>query len=115
MKRRSRRSFAPPWHSCPPRLLRLKRLTRRDQLDKSGQPVPASAERRDQPNGRLDVAERQRSTHGMRHHVSQHRPTKDIEERGRRAISMMPEGLADNLTIRELASVLAYLESLNTK
>lgn len=39
----------------------------------------------------------------------------DIDERGRREISAMPEGLADNLTISELASLVAYLESLNTQ
>jgi len=39
----------------------------------------------------------------------------DIEERGRREISVMPEALADNLTVTELASLIAYLESLNLK
>jgi putative heme-binding domain-containing protein len=39
----------------------------------------------------------------------------DIEERARRQISVMPEALADNLTMSELAALVAYLESLNTK
>ena len=39
----------------------------------------------------------------------------DIEERGRRPVSVMPEGIVENLTTPELASLLAYLESLNTK
>ena len=39
----------------------------------------------------------------------------DIEERGRRNISVMPEGIVDNLTVPELAGILAYLESLNVK
>jgi putative heme-binding domain-containing protein len=39
----------------------------------------------------------------------------DIDERARRPISVMPEALADNLTMAELAALVAYLESLNTK
>jgi putative heme-binding domain-containing protein len=39
----------------------------------------------------------------------------DIEERGRRQFSVMPEGIVDNLTAPELAALVAYLESLNTK
>ncbi len=35
-----------------------------------------------------------------------------IEERGKSEVSVMPTGLADPLTTRELASILAYLESL---
>ncbi len=40
---------------------------------------------------------------------------KDIDERGRRLISVMPDGLMDALTMQELAALLAYLESLNAK
>ncbi len=40
---------------------------------------------------------------------------KDIKERGKRETSMMPAGLADKLTPTELASLLAYLESLKSK
>jgi putative heme-binding domain-containing protein len=36
----------------------------------------------------------------------------DIEERAKRDLSMMPEGIAGNLTPEELADLLAYLESL---
>ncbi len=36
----------------------------------------------------------------------------DIDRRGGREQSMMPEGLADNLTAEQLAGLLAYLESL---
>ena len=39
----------------------------------------------------------------------------DIEERGKRDLSIMPTGLAVSLTVRELASLLAYLESLKSK
>jgi putative heme-binding domain-containing protein len=39
----------------------------------------------------------------------------DIDERARRPISVMPEALAENLTLNELAGLVAYLESLNTK
>ena len=38
--------------------------------------------------------------------------TKDIEERGTREDSMMPPGLVKNLTVKEFAALLAYLESL---
>ncbi len=40
---------------------------------------------------------------------------KNIVERARREKSMMPDGLADRLTTSELASLLAYLESLKAK
>ncbi len=39
----------------------------------------------------------------------------EIDERGRREISIMPTGLVDPLTPADLASVLAYLESLKAK
>jgi putative heme-binding domain-containing protein len=39
----------------------------------------------------------------------------DIEERGHRAQSMMPEGLLNGFTPAELANLLAYLESLKAK
>ncbi len=42
-------------------------------------------------------------------------PKKDIEERARGTISIMPAGLADPLTIRDLASLLAYLETLKSR
>jgi putative heme-binding domain-containing protein len=42
-------------------------------------------------------------------------PRADIDERSRRDISIMPNGLADNLTVQELAALLAFLESLNEK
>ena len=42
-------------------------------------------------------------------------PKSEIEERGKSEISVMPTGLADPLTPRELASILAYLESLRNK
>lgn len=35
-----------------------------------------------------------------------------IEERGKRTVSMMPEKLVDGLTVNQMASLLAYLESL---
>ncbi len=38
-----------------------------------------------------------------------------IDERGRRELSIMPTGLVDPLTPADLASLLAYLESLKTK
>ena len=41
--------------------------------------------------------------------------TKAILERGKRDKSMMPDGLAANLTPKELAGLLAYLESLQGK
>jgi putative membrane-bound dehydrogenase-like protein len=40
---------------------------------------------------------------------------KDIDDRKQSPLSVMPEGLVDNLTVQELASILAYLESLNAK
>jgi putative heme-binding domain-containing protein len=40
---------------------------------------------------------------------------KDITERGKREKSMMPEGLMDKMTSSELASLLAFLETLKTK
>ena len=40
---------------------------------------------------------------------------KDIVKRGTRPTSIMPEGLADQLTPADLASLLAYLQSLNPK
>jgi putative heme-binding domain-containing protein len=39
-------------------------------------------------------------------------PKKDIVKRGTRKLSIMPEGLADQITPQELASLLAYLKSL---
>ena len=42
-------------------------------------------------------------------------PVAEIEARGKRAISTMPDGLADNLTPTRLASLLAYLESLKSQ
>lgn len=39
----------------------------------------------------------------------------DIEKRGKRDVSIMPEGLVAPLTPHDLASILAYLESLKTK
>ncbi len=38
-----------------------------------------------------------------------------VEERGRRELSIMPTGLADRLTLDDLAGLLAYLESLPGK
>lgn len=40
---------------------------------------------------------------------------KSVEERGRRELSVMPTGLADRLTLDDLAGLLAYLESLPGK
>lgn len=40
---------------------------------------------------------------------------KDIKDRGKRETSAMPQGLADKLTPADLASILAYLESLKSK
>ncbi len=40
---------------------------------------------------------------------------KDIEERGKSDVSIMPNGLGDTLTIHDLASIMAYLESLKAK
>ena len=42
-------------------------------------------------------------------------PKKEIEERGKADVSVMPTGLADPLTVHDLASILAYLESLKSK
>ena len=42
-------------------------------------------------------------------------PKKEIDERGKTAISVMPTGLADPLTPRELASILAYLNRSGIK
>ncbi len=42
-------------------------------------------------------------------------PKADIDKRGRRDTSMMPEGLVNNLTMRELASLVAYLDTLRSK
>ncbi|MDB5387160.1 MAG: heme-binding protein [Planctomycetaceae bacterium] len=39
----------------------------------------------------------------------------EIDERGKRVLSMMPEKLVDSLTINQLAALLAYLESLKAK
>jgi putative heme-binding domain-containing protein len=39
----------------------------------------------------------------------------EIDERHQSQQSVMPEGLVDTLTVHELASILAYLESLNKK
>ena len=41
-------------------------------------------------------------------------PKKDIEERARGTVSIMPNGLADSLTIQDFAAMLAYLESLKS-
>ncbi len=40
---------------------------------------------------------------------------KDIKERGKRETSVMPQGLVDKLTVADLASLVAYLESLKSK
>lgn len=40
---------------------------------------------------------------------------KSIEERGKRELSIMPTGLADRLTVDDLAAILAYLETLKGK
>jgi putative heme-binding domain-containing protein len=42
-------------------------------------------------------------------------PKKDIEERAKGELSVMPQGLLDPLTPHDLASILAYLESLKGK
>jgi putative heme-binding domain-containing protein len=41
--------------------------------------------------------------------------TADIKARGKRDTSIMPEGLANNITPADLANLLAYLESLKAK
>ena len=40
---------------------------------------------------------------------------KEIEERGKSELSVMPQGLIDPLTPHDLASMIAYLESLKGK
>ena len=40
---------------------------------------------------------------------------KNVKQRGKRDTSVMPAGLGDKLTVPELASLLAYLESLKSK
>ena len=40
---------------------------------------------------------------------------KDIDERGTRQTSIMPEGLAANLTMQDFAALLAFLKSLKSK
>ena len=42
-------------------------------------------------------------------------PKKEVEERAKADTTIMPAGLADPLSIRDLASLLAYLESLKSK
>lgn len=42
-------------------------------------------------------------------------PKKEIEERAKGDVTIMPAGLVDTLSVRDLASLLAYLESLKTK
>lgn len=44
--------------------------------------------------------------------VAQVIPKKEIEERGKRELSIMPQGLVDRLTPADLAALIAYLESL---
>ncbi|MBC7815400.1 MAG: c-type cytochrome, partial [Planctomycetaceae bacterium] len=39
----------------------------------------------------------------------------DIEERAKQTISMMPDGLAKDLTVEDLAALVAYLESLASR
>ncbi len=39
-------------------------------------------------------------------------PTKSIDERAKQNVSLMPDGIVKELTIRELASLIDYLESL---
>lgn len=39
-------------------------------------------------------------------------PVKEIEERAKSSVSVMPEGLVKDLTVEEFASLVAYLESL---
>jgi len=41
--------------------------------------------------------------------------TKNVSKRGKLETSIMPEGLANNLTIHELASLLSYFESIKAK
>ena len=42
-------------------------------------------------------------------------PKAEIEERGKGELSVMPNGLADTLTVPELAAILAYFESLKAR
>ncbi|HYV39849.1 MAG TPA: PVC-type heme-binding CxxCH protein [Gemmataceae bacterium] len=42
-------------------------------------------------------------------------PNADIDTRVRSEVSIMPEGLASNLTVQEFSSLIAYLESLRSK
>jgi putative heme-binding domain-containing protein len=42
-------------------------------------------------------------------------PRKDIEERARGKVSIMPTGLVDALSTGDFASLLAYLESLKSR
>lgn len=42
-------------------------------------------------------------------------PKDSIEQRKKKELSVMPQGLADKLTAKELAAILAYLESLPAK
>jgi putative heme-binding domain-containing protein len=42
-------------------------------------------------------------------------PKSEIDERGKSDTSVMPTGLGDNLSTHDLASLLAYLESLKEK
>ncbi len=39
-------------------------------------------------------------------------PTNEIEQRGQQKNSMMPEGQVNDLTVRDVASLIDYLESL---
>lgn len=39
-------------------------------------------------------------------------PTQSIEERTKQNVSLMPEGITKDLTIRELSSLIDYIESL---
>src|SRR5690606_4366845 len=41
--------------------------------------------------------------------------TEEIDERKKSEVSIMPTGLADKLTVKELAAILAFLESLPAK
>ncbi len=44
--------------------------------------------------------------------LSKEIPQNDIEERIKRELSMMPQGIVNNLTPEELADLIAYLQSL---
>ena len=39
-------------------------------------------------------------------------PTQSIDERTKQNVSLMPEGITKELTIRELSSLIDYIESL---